>query len=161
VRAARGFDDIELHYTTDGSEPTAQSPAFGDVLDRYTPATLKIAPFRHGVPYLASRSFRTVDNKALGKPITYLTAPDFHYAGTATQLVDGVIGSDVEYNDGLWVGWRGSDLTATIDLEHPTPIHAIQMRFLQQSGSWTLFPRQVTFAVSNNGKTWRTLQSTA
>src|SRR6185312_8274008 len=34
LRAARGFDDIALHYTTDGSEPTARSPAFGDVLDR-------------------------------------------------------------------------------------------------------------------------------
>jgi hexosaminidase len=160
VRAARGFDDIALHYTVDGSEPTAQSPTFGDVLDRYTPATLKIAPFRHGVPYLASRSFRTVDNEALGKPVSYLAAPDPRYAGTATQLVDGVIGSDVEYNDGLWVGWRGSDLTTIIDLEHPTPIHAIQMRFLQQSGSWALLPRQVAFAVSDDGKNWRTLQST-
>jgi hexosaminidase len=159
VRAARGFDDIALHYTVDGSEPTAQSPAFGDVLDRYTPATLKITPFRHGVPYLPSKVFQSVDNKALGKPVTYLTAPDPGYTGTATQLVDGVIGSD-DYHDGLWEGWRGSDLTATIDLQKATPVHAIQMRFLQQSGSWALLPRQVTYAVSDDGKTWRTLQST-
>ena len=80
-----------------------------DVLDRYVPATLKVAPFRHGVPYLPSQAFQAVDNKALGKPLTYLTAPDPHYAGTATQLVDGVIGGD-NFNDGLWVGWRGNDL---------------------------------------------------
>ncbi|EIL89965.1 glycoside hydrolase family 20 protein [Rhodanobacter spathiphylli] len=159
VRAARGFDDIALHYTVDGSEPTSQSPAFGDVLDRYVPATLKIAPFRHGVPYLPSQTFQSVDNKALGKPINYLTAPDPHYAGTATQLVDGVIGDD-DFNDGLWVGWRGSDLDATLDLQPVTPFHTIQMRFLQQSGSWALLPRRVTFAVSDDGKTWRTLQST-
>ncbi|MEO6799716.1 MAG: beta-N-acetylhexosaminidase, partial [Rhodanobacter sp.] len=107
LRAARGFDDIALHYTIDGSEPNAQSPAFGDVLDRYTAATIKVAPYRHGVPYLPSKTFKTVDNQALGKEISYLTAPDAHYAGTPTQLVDGVIGSDDEYNDGLWVGWRG------------------------------------------------------
>lgn len=160
VRAARGFDDIALHYTVDGSEPTAQSPAFGDVLDRYVPATLKVAPYRHGVPYLPSQTFQTVDNKALGKPVNYLTAPDPHYAGTAAQLVDGVIGDD-DFNDGLWVGWRGTDLDATIDLQQATPIHAVQMRFLQQSGSWALLPRHVTFAVSDDGKTWRTLQSTS
>ena len=159
IRAARGFADIALHYTVDGSEPTAQSPAFGDVLDRYTPATLKIAPFRHGVPYLPSHTFESVDNEALGKPVTYLTAPAPGYAGTATQLVDGFIGSD-DYHDGLWVGWRGSDLTATIDLQRPTAVHVIQMRFLQQSGSWALLPRQVTYAASDDGKTWHTLQTT-
>lgn len=160
VRAARGFDDIELHYTTDGSEPNAQSPTFGDVLDRYAAATIKVAPYRKGVPYLPSRTFQMVDNKALGKPVSYLTAPDPHYASTATQLVDGVIGSNDDYNDGLWVGWRGSDLAATIDLQPATPMHTIQVRFLQQSGSWALLPKLVTFAVSDDGKTWRTLQYT-
>ncbi|WP_350016355.1 family 20 glycosylhydrolase [Rhodanobacter sp. IGA1.0] len=159
VRAARGFDDIALHYTVDGSEPTAQSPSFGDVLDRYVPATLKVAPFRHGVPYLPSQTFQAVDNKALGKPVTYLTAPDPHYAGAGSPLVDGVIGDD-NFNDGLWMGWRGNDLDATIDLLPATPFHHIQMRFLQQSGSWALLPRHVTYAVSDDGKTWRTLQST-
>lgn len=159
VRAARGFDDIALHYTMDGSEPTAQSPTFADVLDRYVAATLKVAPYRHGVPYLPSQTFQAVDNKALGKPVTYLTPPDPHYAGAATQLVDGVIGDD-NFNDGLWVGWRGNDLDATIDLKPATPFHSIQMRFLQQSGSWVLLPRRVTYAVSDDGKTWRTLQST-
>jgi hexosaminidase len=160
LRAARGFDDIALHYTTDGSEPDANSPTFGDVLDRYTAATLKVTPYRHGVPYLASRMFQMVDNQALGKPVTYLTAPDAHYAGTATQLVDGVLGSNDDYNDGLWVGWRGANLDATIDLQPAKPFHSIQMRFLQQSGSWALLPKLVTFAVSDDGKTWRTLQST-
>jgi hexosaminidase len=34
------------------------------------------------------------------------------------------------------------------------------VRFLQQSGSWILLPRRVDFAISDDGKTWRTLQST-
>ncbi|HEV2540137.1 MAG TPA: family 20 glycosylhydrolase [Frateuria sp.] len=159
VRAARGFDDIELHYTLDGKDPAAQSPATGDVLDLYTPATIRIAPYRGGVPYLPSQVFQSVDNKALGKPVSYATAPDPHYAGTATQLVDGIIGDD-DYNDGLWVGWRGNDMTATIDLQRPMSLHTIQVRFLQQSGSWALLPRHVTFMASDDGKAWRTLQST-
>ncbi|WP_424682066.1 family 20 glycosylhydrolase [Frateuria sp. YIM B11624] len=160
LRAARGFDDLQLHYTLDGSEPTMQSPAFGDVLDRYEPATIKVAPFRHGVPYLASQTFEIADNEALGKPVSYAAAPDPRYAGTATQLVDGVIGSG-DFHDGLWTGWQGSDMDATIDLQQPTPLHAIRVRFLQQSGSWILLPRHVRFAVSDDGKRWRTLQDVA
>ncbi len=56
-----------------------------------------------------------------------------------------MIGDD-NFNDGLWVGWRGNDLDATIDLKPTTPMHTIQVRFLQQSGSWALLPRLVTFA---------------
>jgi hexosaminidase len=157
LRAARGFDDLDLRYTLDGSEPTAQSPAFGDVLDRYAPATIKVAPFRHGVPYLASQAFVIADNRALGKPVSYRMAPDPRYAGDATSLVDGILGG-ADFHDGRWVGWKGADMEATLDLQQPTPVHSVQVRFLQQSGSWILLPRRVGFAVSDDGKAWRTLQ---
>ena len=157
LRAQRGFDDLELHYTVDGSEPTAQSPTFGDVLDRYEPSAIRVAPFRRGVPYLASQAFQITPNKALGKPVSYLVAPDPRYTGAATALVDGVTGGD-DFLDGLWVGWRGGDMDATVDLQKPTPLHSIRVRFTQHSGSWVLLPRNVRFAVSDDGKHWRTLE---
>ena len=124
------------------------------------PPPSRSPPTATACPTSPAASSRWCENQALGKPITYLTAPDAHYAGTPTQLVDGVLGSDDDYNDGLWVGWRGADLTATIDLKPAKPIHTIQMRFLQQSGSWALLPKRVTYEVSDDGKTWRTLQCT-
>ena len=159
LRAARGFDDVELHYTLDGSEPSARSPAFGDVLDRYAPATLRVAPFRHGVPYQASEAFAIIDNLALGRPVSYKAAPDPRYAGTPTELVDGILGG-TDFHDGHWVGWKGNDMDATVDLQQTIAIHSIRVRFLQQSGSWILLPRRVDVAVSDDGKAWRTLEST-
>ncbi|HEV2538477.1 MAG TPA: family 20 glycosylhydrolase [Frateuria sp.] len=159
LRAARGFDDVQLHYTLDGSEPTARSPAFGDVLDRYAPGTLRVAPFRRGLPYQASEAFEIVDNLALGKPVTYRTAPDPRYTGTPGQLVDGILGGS-DFHDGRWVGWKGGDMDAIVDLQQATAMHSVQVRFLQQSGSWILLPRQVDLAVSDDGKAWRTLRST-
>jgi hexosaminidase len=127
---------LPCHTPTDGSEPDAQSPTFGDVLDRYTAAPLKATFYRHGLPYLTSRMFQMVNDQALGKQlVTDLTAPDVRYAGTDTQLVNGVIGKNDDDNDGLWVGWRGSNLAATIELKPATPMHTIQVRLLQQSGS--------------------------
>ncbi|MGH8183596.1 MAG: glycoside hydrolase family 20 protein [Rhodanobacteraceae bacterium] len=154
LRAARGFDDLRLHYTLDGSQPTAQSPSFGDVLDLYAPATLTVAPFRGDVQYQASQVFKMVPNLALGDPVTYATPPAAQYSG---DLTDGILGS--QYHDGAWAGWQDADMDATIDLGKPTGLHAIDARFLQNTQAWILLPRSVSFEVSGDGKSWTTLKT--
>jgi len=154
IRAARGFDDIRLRYTTDTSQPTATSPSFGDVLDLYAPATITVAPFRNDVQYQASQTFQIVQNLALGDTVTFATPPAGRYSA---DLTDGILGSD--YDDGAWAGWQGADMDATIDLGRPTPLHAIDARFLQDVEALILLPRNVAFETSNDGKTWTTLQS--
>ena len=154
IRAARGFDDIRLRYTTDASQPTAASPSFGDVLDLYAPATITVAPFRGDVQYQASESFRMVQNLALGDTVTFATPPAGRYSA---DLTDGILGGD--YDDGAWAGWQGADMDATIDLGQPTPLHAIDARFLQGAEALILLPRNVSFETSNDGKTWTTLQT--
>jgi len=159
VRAARGFDDLQLHYTTDGSEPAMRSPWFGDVLDLYAPpGTLKIAPFRNGVQYHAAAVFNFAGNSlALGKPVTYAASPSAQYSGV---LNDGILGS-TDFHDGAWAGWQGADMDATIDLQKATTLHSIDAHFLQESGAWILLPRDLTFAVSDDGRHWKMLQTFA
>ena len=154
IRAARGFDDLQLHYTTDGSEPTAASPSFEDVLDLYAPATLKAAPFRGDVQYQASETFQMVQNLALGDPVAFATPPSAKYSG---DLTDGILGSD--YHDGNWAGWQNADMDATIDLGQATQLHTIDARFLQNAQAWILFPGSVSFEISSDGKSWTTLQT--
>ncbi|TAN04869.1 MAG: hypothetical protein EPN36_07480 [Rhodanobacteraceae bacterium] len=154
LRATRGFDDLRLHYTLDGSQPTAGSPSFGDVLDLYAPATLTVAPFRGDVQYQASQTFKMVPNLALGDPVTFATPPSARYSG---DLTDGILGS--QYNDGDWAGWQDADMDATIDLGNPTELHAIDARFLQNAQDWILLPRSVSFEVSGDGKSWTTLKT--
>jgi hexosaminidase len=50
-------------------------------------------------------------------------------------------------------------MDATIDLGRPTPLHAIDARFLQGAEALILLPRNVAFETSNDGKTWTTLQT--
>ncbi|MGN6790210.1 MAG: discoidin domain-containing protein, partial [Rhodanobacteraceae bacterium] len=150
----RGFDDLRLHYTTDGSEPTAASPSFEDVLDLYASATITFAPFRGSVQYQASQAFQTVPNLALGDPVTFATPPAAKYSA---DLTDGILGGD--YHDGAWAGWQGTDMDATIDLGQPTELHSIDTRFLQNAQAWILLPRSVSFEASNDGKIWTPLQT--
>lgn len=154
LRAARGFDNLSLHYTVDGSEPDAKSPSFRDVLDLYAPATLTVAPFRGDVQYQASQAFKLVSNLALGDKVTYATPPSGRYSG---DLTDGILGS--EYHDGTWAGWQDADMDATIDLGKPTTLHALDARFLQNAEAWILLPRSVSFEVSDDGTSWTTLQT--
>jgi hexosaminidase len=154
IRAARGFGDLRLHYTTDGSEPTSASPSFGDVLDLYAPATVTVAPFRGGVQYQASQQFHIVQNLALGDPVTFATPPSAKYSA---NLTDGILGD--EFDDGAWTGWQGADMDATIDLGQPTQLHAIDARFLQQGEALILLPQDVTIEASDDGQAWTPLQT--
>ncbi|HET7267527.1 MAG TPA: family 20 glycosylhydrolase [Oleiagrimonas sp.] len=155
ISAVRGFDDMRLHYTTDGSEPTVDSPYFKDVLDLYEPKTVTVVPFRDGVPYAVSRSFHIVPNLAQGKPVDYTHAPSRTYAGS---LVDGMLG-DGDYRSGRWAGWQGAPMDAVIDLGQPTEIRRIQARFLQETAAWIVLPRSVRFQVSDDGQSWTTLRT--
>ncbi len=152
LHAKRGFDDLQNHYTTDGTEPTAQSPSFGDTADVHQAGTLKVVPFRRGLRYDNASSFTLRDNFALGRPIAFTKPASSAYA-PGNALVDGVSGSD-DFHDGRWAAWHDSDLEATIDLQQNTTLHSIDVGFLQATGSRILLPQRVTFSVSLDGKRW-------
>jgi hexosaminidase len=157
IDARRGFDDVQNHYTTDGSDPSLQSPSFGDSVDIKQAGTVKVVPFRRGLRYDNPTSFVLVNNLATGHPITLAQPPSSSYA-SGTVLVDGVIGSS-DFHDGRWVGWNDQDIDATIDLQHDTTIHAIKIGLLSAPGSRILLPQQVTFSVSSDGQRWQKLHS--
>ncbi|GAB2534960.1 glycoside hydrolase family 20 protein [Rhodanobacter koreensis] len=155
LHAKRGFDDLQNHYTTNGREPTAQSPSFGDTVDIRQAGTLKVAPFRRGLRYDNASSFMLKDSLALGRPITFTKPASSTYA-PGSALVDGVSGSD-DFHDGRWAAWHDSDLDATIDLQQNTTLHSIDVGFLQATDSRILLPQRVTFSVSLDGKRWTQL----
>ena len=155
VQAERGFSDLQLRYTTDGSEPSSASPGFTDSLTLSQVVPLKIAPFRGARAYASPREFTMVSHKAVGKSIQYSSQPNANYRLAGEQvLADGLLGGG-SFADGMWTGWQGENLRATIDLKASTPVNAISARFLQQSGSWILLPKAVRYSVSSDGKRWK------
>jgi hexosaminidase len=158
LSAKRGFDDVESHYTSDGSDPTEQSPAFGDKVDIKKAGVIKVVPFRHHLRYDNPTSFSLVDNLATGHPITFAQAPSSSYA-LGDALVDGVTGSN-DFHDGRWVAWNDSDLSATIDLQQVRNFHTIKTDFLSAPESRIVFPQSITFSVSEDGKHWDKVYTT-
>lgn len=157
LSAVRGFDDMRMRYTADGSQPTARSPWFGDVLDLYDPTTITVAPFRGDWQYDDARTFRFVHNLALGDPVTFATLPARQYTGGPLTLTDGILGvadMGTDFRDGTWDGWKGDAMDASIDLQQPTALHSIDARFLQYAPVGILLPREVRIETSDDGKRW-------
>ncbi|RDS86196.1 glycoside hydrolase family 20 protein [Dyella psychrodurans] len=155
LHATRGFDDVQNHYTTNGAEPTEQSPSFGDSVDIKQAGTLEVVPFRNGLQYDNPISFTLTNNRALGKPVSFAQPASSDYA-LGDVLVDGVTGS-VDFHDGRWAAWHDSDIDATIDMQGSTSFHSIEVGFILAPESRILLPRQVTFYGSRDGKHWTSL----
>ncbi|HEX7340279.1 MAG TPA: family 20 glycosylhydrolase [Rhodanobacteraceae bacterium] len=166
ISVRRGFADMRMHYTTDGTDPTAKSPSFRDVLDFYQPQTVRVAPFRNGVQVSDVHVIKVVANKALGDDVTYATKPSLTstpgFGGWAVPhpsvLTDGILGwawMDTNFSGKRWAGWRGDNMDVTVDLGKPTDIHSVDAHFLQyMTAGNILLPQSVSLATSADGKHW-------
>lgn len=104
-----------IHYTLDGSVPSASSPVVCGGLDIRNDAVLSAAVFRNGKPgpvVVDTVSF----NLATARPVTLVQAPCDKYAYDGAQmLVDGLKG-DAVFASGRWIGFETTDMEAVIDL---------------------------------------------
>jgi len=88
---------------------------------------------------------------AVGKTVTYIQEYQHRFPGGGDlALVNGISGS-TEYSDGNWQGFRGNDIEIIIDLEEEQEIASISTGFLQDQGSWILFPEKLEYYGSQDG----------
>ena len=152
---SRGVAGLELRYTTDGSAPAPTSPPYDDSLSFAGPGTVRLQPFFRGEPLLGGRTLTLARDLARGRPVTLATPADARYPGTGPRtLTDGAFGS-FDFHDGLWNGWDGPDLEATVDLGAAASLTAVEGSFLQATPSWILLPRDFTVWLSDDGAAWR------
>ena len=86
--------------------------------------------------------------------ITVLNPLHPQYTGGGAQaLSDGVRG-DSEWQKGNWQGLQGQAYEAIIDLGDTQIIHSLHAGFLQDTRSWIVYPRNVSYSFSLDGKQW-------
>ena len=150
-----GVAGIEVHYTTDGGAPTPASPLYGDSIRFGAEGTYRFQAFYRGLPLGDPRAITIAPNLARGRPYALVAPPSPRYAGTGPRdLTDGARGT-LDFTDGLWQGWEGTDLDATLDLGQATPLAAVEGSFLQTTLSWILLPRDFSVWLSDDGVAWR------
>lgn len=142
-----------IHYTLDGSIPTAKSTRYTAPIVLKESATLRTIAVRNTTAsgiveasYVRSHSIGTVSLRT--------KYSEQYMAGGDQALVDGVFGVE-DFRVGNWQGFQGNDLEATIDLGSVKPVTVVSARFLQDNNAWIFFPTLVRFEISENGDRFR------
>ncbi|PLK43130.1 family 20 glycosylhydrolase [Emticicia sp. TH156] len=147
-----------IRYTLDNSEPTAQSLQYqpsGVVITQ--DGSISAAAFSQKGERLGkvlTKYFYI--NKATGRKYTLVNQPKNYTGGETYGLTNGVKGEAA--NSATWIGFEGKDLDLTIDLGQPTTLNKISFAFLRASASWIMLPKEAEVSVSNDGKTFTSLQ---
>jgi hexosaminidase len=142
---------VEIHYTTDGTEPTNLSTIYSEPVLLDKTSTLKATTFSNGIPTEKPMSQTFNMNKATVKPVKYVIPYSEHYKGSGEYtLVNGVRGT-TNHSDGEWQAWSGTNMEIVIDLQQATEIHSISVGSLQNAGAWIFFPKKMEFFVSTDG----------
>ena len=142
--------DAEIHYTTDGSEPTTKSSVFDKSFVILKTTTIKAKAFKKGKAssFVALRQFNRLNIKST----TFVNPPVERYGKDADiALMDGKKGMPGDYYSD-WLGFEGNDMDATIELAVPTDIAIVKVGLCHEPNSWVMWPKSVFVSFSKDGK---------
>ncbi|HEY4151001.1 MAG TPA: family 20 glycosylhydrolase [Chitinophagaceae bacterium] len=145
-------DTVVTHTIKAGEEFIKSSRGVQDTSVRVTQTKTLVAQQMAEAHLYSEIIQRFYFNKATGKKITLATAPSKDYPGQggAFGLINGSL-SDNGINSSEWLGWKGSDMVATIDLGTAQPVSTIRCHLLRQKGSWIYLPASVEAFLSADG----------
>lgn len=152
------LDDAPIHYTLDGSEPTAASPRAEGVVKVKENAVFSAKALR---PTGDSRVLteKICFSKSSMKPIVANQPVNnqYKFKGEST-LVDGLKGNG-NYKTGRWIAFFKNDMDVTIDLQQSTEISRVALSTCMEKGDWVFDARGLTVEVSADGKNFTKVAS--
>jgi len=142
----------KIYYTLDGSLPNANSTLYTSPITVSSNITVKTIAIEDGkTSFVDEGSFVKVRDDIR------LTLTN-KYASNAAQgdevLIDGLHGTK-NWRLGNWQSFRNKDLEAIVDMGQVKPVKTVTIGTLQDSGNWIIFPKEVAYWVSDDGKNYK------
>jgi predicted alpha-1,2-mannosidase len=146
--------NTKLHYTLDGSNPSANSKPYTNAFDIDTTTTVKVIAIDPNDN--CSKVVTAVFYKSLHDwEVVLNTVFEPQYAGGGAQgLVDGIRGT-TNWRMGNWQGYQKTALDMVIDRRHSDSIHYVKIGVLQDTRAWIVVPKRIVVSVSEDGKTFK------
>lgn len=141
--------DVTIRYTTDGTEPTANSAEYTAPLTVKKPLTIKAATYKNDRQKGKTLVLNLQKNKATGQTIT--SDPN---NGTIPVLTNGLRGS-LRHSDFEWTGWYDRDASFTLDLGRPTTIKSVTLGSITNYGMAVHKPAAIHLYVSSDNKNYK------
>ena len=99
-----------------------------------------------------------IAHAAVDKSVRLAVEADRRYPGFGPAgLTDGILGM-AYHGAAEWLGFMGTDLEAVVDLGAPMKIRRLSLNCLQSTRVGVFLPKQVEFAVSQNGKQFQVVK---
>ncbi len=146
-----------IYYTLDGSTPTQGSVVYTKPITIAANTTVKAIAVKNGKSsFVNEGSFTKIrDDIKLMLQTHYLS----NYPGEGdASLIDGLKGT-VNWRLGHWQGYQGNNLDAIVDMGNVKPIKSVSLGTLQDTKSWIIFPKEVDFFTSDDGKTFTLIKT--
>ena len=141
--------DVEVRYTMDGSQPTAQSALYVRPLMLTGTKTIKAATFSAGKQMGQTLELPVVWNPATARAIKSIGADNIGL------LVNGVRGS-LKYTDSEWCSWMKNDTVSfTLDLKKPEAVARLTLGSITNYGMAAHKPARIEVLVSADNKDFR------
>jgi len=135
--------DLEIRYTTDGSEPKGDSRLYNGKFRIDPGSTVRAASFMNNKRMGEILPLQPVSHKATGCRVESAKT-------SAYVLTNGLRGSE-KMTDGEWLDFYDCDGEFTIDLGKPTDCSVIYAGMLNNAGMGIHLPQSITIERSNNG----------
>ena len=155
VTLSHPLEGTAVYYTLDGTDPDENSPVYTEPIVLKQATQIRAAALQDGHwSRVIDANFYLIDAKRAVK----LEHPfsDQYGAGGAKALIDHQRGGD-NFRTGVWQGYQGVDLVATVDLGSKIKVNRLAGGFLQEAGAWIFMPKEVEFFVSDDGKHFRSV----
>lgn len=148
--------DVDIRFTTDGSDPDSlKSSKYTQPIRLSENTVLKVRAFKTG--WLRSDIVQRTFYKSKIRPDTVflVTNPDKKYFGNgAKTLTDLELGGSNSSN-GKWLGYKDSDMEFVIGFKQKQPLKAAHFNALVNSGAYIFPIRSIAVQGSNNGKSFQ------
>ena len=145
----------KIYYTLNGLAPTLASDVYSQRIG--VDQTVGIQAVLYEGVQQRGNIFSQRYNVSLstGKEIVLVNKPHEEYSrGGGFSLVDGVTGN-LPWIPSEWLGFSGTDLDATIDLEKVQTVSRINLDVLKDEEGRIFLPREVKVSLSVNGKDFK------
>ena len=140
--------DVDIRYTVDGSEPSANSLCYESALVVDKPLTVKCATFADGKQMGQTLVLPINWNKATAKPVIDGLSNEY-------VLTNGLRGS-LKYTDFEWCTWAKNDtISFTVDLQKEEKLHTFTLGCITCYGMAAHKPALIKVSVSTDNLKYR------
>ena len=147
------FNDRPIYYTVDGSEPDKNSMVYTEPFAIERSCIVKAACYGDNGDKIVNEKY-ILYHKGMGhfrklNTVAGNYRPEYS-GGGEDALLNGAIGS-MDYKDGNWQGFYGTDCDIELDFGKKENLNSIKINFNTNPYDWILMPKTIKVLTSDDG----------